>query len=145
MKRAAALLVLLLSGCADEKALLAALSALESELAAKQERAQQLNERRKELGELELEFARAIAEVPDGGTLDLGHAEIPTAASPAPVVIPPLAAFESARAERLRQQIADTQRRIRELDKVMAVLHRIDGNKRDLEHKIRRLEQLKTP
>jgi DNA repair exonuclease SbcCD ATPase subunit len=136
-------LALLLAGCADEKGLHAALSALETELADKQEQARQLGDRRKELGQLELNFAKLLTEIPDGGSTDFGRAEIPTVPSPPPVVIPPLAAFEGGQAERLRRQIDDTQRRIRELDKVMAVLHRIDGNKRELEHKIQRLQELK--
>jgi hypothetical protein len=137
MKRAA-VLALLLCGCANEKALEATLARLETELAHKQEQAMKLSELRTELESMEARVAEALKGLPQGHELVAAKAE--PAPRHTPATLPTESIFEGSKGKRLRAMIAQTEARIFELERVLAGVNELEARRRELQRKLTVLE-----
>jgi hypothetical protein len=137
MKRAA-VLALLLCGCANEKELESTLARLETELARKQEQALKLSELRTDLETMEARVAEALKGLPQGQELVAAKAE--SAPLHTPVVLPKESIFEGIKGKRLRAMIAQTEARILELERVLAGVNELEARRRELQRKLTLLE-----
>jgi Tfp pilus assembly protein PilN len=136
-------LALVLAGCSPNVAELEAIKAgLEVQLAEKKEIAQLLNDRRRELDALD----QRLAEVLDAGVFfgEVPRVEAPRA--PVPVssaMLPPVSVMEGRRCANLRREIEDLQLRIRELEKAIGEVNRIDRRKEEIRQRLKVLAELR--
>jgi hypothetical protein len=117
---------LLLFACAcgvNEEALRAADDQVSRRLAERVEIARDLSDTRRQLDLIEQKWTALGVPLP------------PLAPEP-PVVLPPRSRFEGAEAERLRIRIAENEARVRELDKVIGEVGRINERRRQLEERL---------
>ncbi|MFT3708625.1 MAG: hypothetical protein QM817_13320 [Archangium sp.] len=116
---------------------------LDAQLADQQARADNLNEFRKELDQLEAQVAEGLIAVPEA------EAEVKAlrakAAPSVPIkaafpTLPPEGSFEGAEGQRLRRTIADTEARIAQLDKVLGELRTLDSRRELLKQELQLIE-----
>lgn len=144
MKRLSLVALVAISGCTKNHAELRATQAiLDRQLADQQERADNLNELRKEIDELEQKVAAGVAADPAvKAEIDALSAKTPTAPiTPAFPPLPPESSFEGAEGARMRARILDTEARITQLGKVLGELHKIDAHKEQLQQALKIIEE----
>lgn len=141
--------VLALAGCrVNEDELRVVQQALTTRLAQRQELAQRLNERRREMDALEKRLAQALTEfgsIPEAAVspyTEVQQAE-PIAALPPMPTLPDVSWFEGSRSTRQRAEIDETRRRIFELEKVLDEVARINRRKKRVEQKLQTLDGLR--
>jgi chromosome segregation ATPase len=131
----------LLSGCARERQLERTLAVLETQLARKQEVAQNLDEYRRELASLEARHTEGLAALSDAGVLL--RPELESLRPPAPLpTAPPKGVLETPRSAKLRVMISDTERRLAELDSALGELDRAWERRRELEGRLESLHRM---
>ena len=127
-------LVLLLAACTLHQAELTAIQvSLDKQLAEKVEIAQNLNQYRRELDELELKVRSA-----GGGPLP--EVTPPLKLEPA-LALPPESFFEGEDGKRRRIQIAQTRRRILEIEKLIGEVNNVEVRKKQATEKLRALNE----
>ena len=146
MRRAAGAMLwaALVAGCVEDKALIETLSKLEDELAQKRQIAQNLTERRHEMDALEQRLEEAVSALSDGGVMPSEVDQVVVPPSPPPIVVAPVGVFESGSDQQRRRRIADTQRRIAELDRVLGEVVNIDRRRAEVEARLKKLEAIRS-
>jgi hypothetical protein len=134
------LLLLTVSGCRKNHELLLARQAeLDRRLAEGMELADNLNEHRKELVVLEREVTAALDDAPQARDAVARLDEKPLVREPLtgpPTPLPPVSAFEGATGTQLRLRIADTERRLVQLSKVLGEVEGLKSRKLRLQQEL---------
>lgn len=128
------------SGCGknvDE--LRAAQATLDRRLAELQSQAEQLATTRREVDALEARLHEAEKDVPERDWPGAGPL-VDEAPPSAPIVLPLESTVEGPEAQRLRRQIADTQARIAQLERVVREVRLLDQQKAQLEQRLKAIE-----
>ncbi len=136
--------VLCLAGCTKNVAELRAAQAdADRRLVELREIADKLNERRREADALERRVELAAEGLPAETVAAVDAGVFEPALTATPIVLPEYSPLEGAEAERLRQRISDTTRRIAELEKVIGEVRHVEARKRQLAGKLKALEALR--
>lgn len=136
---AAPLAALLLGGCSTNVEQLRSMQAeADRRLTVRKEAADNLNERRRELDALKetLHAAEKDGLAPRRSFAQPSSSPLPREP---PLIPPPESPFEGSEASRRRVQLAETQRRIAELDRIIREVDHIEEQKRDLAQKLEAL------
>lgn len=127
----------LLGGCAVNEAELKAIQAqLEERVAQLEKTAQRLKGYQLELGRLEKHLVELGAGLPPVSL----HERRPSPST----AVPPVSPLEDSDAARLRAQIAQTERRLTELNSLVGDLDYLDQRRKQLEERLGRLEDRST-
>lgn len=133
--------LLVLSGChQNRQALLDRQEQLDRRLASAKAVADSLFEHRRAMDALEEEVASGLAAFPEAQADD-DEPQEPTAPSPLPP-LPPEGAFEGREGASLRERIADSERRLAQLNKVLGDFESRFAKERRLRRTLARIKQL---
>jgi hypothetical protein len=141
------LLLLTASGCRKNHELLLDRQAeLDRRLAEGMELADNLNEHRKEIEVLEREVTAALDDVPEARDAVARLDDQPLVHEPLtgpPTPLPPESAFEGATGTQLRLRIADTERRLVQLSKVLGEVERLKSRKLRLQQELEFIKRVR--
>lgn len=146
MKTQAVVAVLFLAGCTKNQAELdAALSIVDRQLAESQERADRLNELRREVDALEARVQALAATPEQQAALKTAREKAHPASKRAPFIAPTLPAespLEGAEGAQRRRQIAETQARIAMLKKILVEIDLLEARRDELLADLAQLERV---